>query len=136
MLMLSLGTQRKKPPVSRGHTKTFAARALTPGPPRRWPARSLSPSRNRRGWRLRTRPPPGTRPCRKPTTVMTTLSSSRGPGIEEALGTGEANTCLCLAKCFLLFFPLSLFLFIALNERSRNSALISLKLFFDNGPRA
>lgn len=123
VLMLSLGTQRKKPPVRRVQTQTFAVRAVTPLPTRSRRARTLSPSRSPQGSRLRTRPPPGPRLCRKPTTAMTTLSWSRAPGIEEAPDTGEGGTCLCLAKCFLLFF---LSCFVCLNERSRNSGLISL----------
>lgn len=100
----SLGAQRKKPPVSRGRSKPRAGRAVTPVPAAPWPARSPRRSRSPRGRWLRTTPPRGARRCRKPTTATTTPSSSPGPGIGEALATGEANTCsawqMLLAFCF------------------------------------
>lgn len=129
VLMLYLGAQRKKAPVSRVHSKTPAARAPSPVPAPCWRARSLSPSWSPSGSWPQRRPPPGARPCRRPTTAMTTPSSSRGPGIEEALGTGEAIRISAWQNASCLFF--FLFSFLVYFFELKIKKLISLKLFFE-----
>lgn len=96
--MPCVGVQRrKKAPVRREQAQRCAAPAPSPAGRERSP----SPRRSPRGW---TRPPAGPRPCRRRTTATTTLCSSRGPGIEEALATGEGGILALLAKMLWDFF--------------------------------